>query len=463
MKNLGKNVLLLHVPFDKRREVIKSLLPPLGLLYLASPLQKKGYNVALLDLNVDNVKRKELRQIIQDQNFILITCYSEAINNVKKIINYIKKVNNNAIICCGGPHCNTFGEFIEGADIICIGEAESNITRILDCFISNKSLSHIPGIIYKNNGKLVINQGVMKVNDLDSSLFPARELTNRQKYGFVGNAKYEVATIMSSRGCPFSCYYCSFKLNTKDYRKRSVDNVIAKIKVLVKQGYEFIFFGDDNFLVNKRRVHKLMDAIIREKIKANFFIQGRVDSADYSLYKKLSKAGVILIAFGIESANQDVLKYYNKRTTVKKSIEAISLANKVGIITLGFFIIGAPIETKQHFNKNKKFFDQVPLDILSCSILTYYKDSKMWDDANKAGLIKDEEYAIMSNIGLCNYSTEELHGIRTDLVKHFYINPRRLLRLSYKIVRNTQTRKLFKPFQFVNWFKMLHNKESLII
>jgi radical SAM superfamily enzyme YgiQ (UPF0313 family) len=423
------------------------------LLYLASPLKKKGFNVSLVDLNVEHLQKEELINLIKKQDFILITCYSGTINNVKKIIKIINKVKKQAIICCGGPYCNTFGEFILGSDLTCLGEAEGYIVKILNTFILNESLEDIPGIIYHKNEKLVKNQGIMKTDDLDTSLLPFREIINKKKYGFIGNTRFEVAVMMTSRGCPFNCNYCSFIINTKVYRERSVENVILEIKSIVKLGYKYIGFGDDNFLVNKRRVHKIMDAIIEEKFKVNFFIQGRVDSADYELYMKLRKARVIMILFGIESANQDILDYYNKRTTVEKAVEAVKIANNVGILTLGSFIIGAPFETRIHFDNNKEFFDKVPLDLMYCNILTYFKGSKLWDQANKNGIIKDEENTVITDERFCNFSSEELSKIRFELIKHFYRNPKRLIRSYSKIIRLGQARIIFKALSFINWVK----------
>ena len=144
---------------------------------------------------------------------------------------------------------------------------------------------------------------------------------------------------------------------------------------------------------------------------------------------------MIAILYGIESANQDVLDFYNKRTTVQKGIEAIKLANKVGIITFGSFIIGAPFEREQHFNKNKEYFDSVNLDFMIINKLVYIKGSKLWNDAYKEGLIKESELNVMTNKRLSNYSSKELSAIKNELTRYFYNNRRRSLRFLYKVIR----------------------------
>ncbi|MFX1537255.1 MAG: B12-binding domain-containing radical SAM protein, partial [Promethearchaeota archaeon] len=427
-KDPGKNVLLLNAPvgkyaFGKQWRRNWSLTPPLGLLYMASSLLREGYNVSFVDLDTDHFEKAEFMDLLKESNFILITCFSYNINNVEKIIRDIKRANEKAFILCGGIHCNAFKEYVEGSDLTCIGEAEGYITKILDALILKKPLEGIPGLIYKKNGRVVKNPGIMKVDDLDLSLPPAWELINRKKYGFVGAARVDLAFIMSSRGCPYDCHYCSFT-GDKRYRTRSVENVVNEIKNLVRQGYKYISFGDDNFLAIKRRVLKIMDTIVQEKIKVKIIVQGRVDSADYTLYKKLRDAGAIAIIFGVESANQDVLDYYNKRTTVEKAVEAIELANKVGLVTFGHFMIGAPCETEKHFNKNKEFFDKVPLDLMMCYRLEYLKGSKLWDEATKKGTIKASEHSVIADRRLSNYSSEELTKIKYHLLYYFYRNPR---------------------------------------
>ena len=136
--------------------------------------------------------------------------------------------------------------------------------------------------------------------------------------------------------------------------------------------------------------------------------------------------------YGIESANQDVLDFYKKNTTVEKAKKAVCLANKVGMITFGNFIIGAPIEKYSHFEANKKFFKEIPLDLVSIHVLNYVYGTPLWDDAYKKGLIGKNEIFIAADKRMSNFTTEELMRFQRDLIRSFYNNPRRILRLVYK-------------------------------
>lgn len=177
-----------------------------------------------------------------------------------------------------------------------------------------------------------------------------------------------------------------------------------------------------------------MKRIIEEKLNVKMIMQGRVDSADYEMYKKLKEAGTILIMFGIESVNQDVLDFYNKGITLKQINAAITLTNDLGILSFGYFMFGAPIETAKHIENTKKFFDETKLDIMILSILSYCKGSELWEEAVKKGLISKSSFWVSANERLSNYSFKELSAIVDDLTKHFY-SAKRILHLLYKFVR----------------------------
>jgi anaerobic magnesium-protoporphyrin IX monomethyl ester cyclase len=411
--------------------------PSIGLMYLSAPLMKNGFRVSLLDFNIEGPKKEEFNKIIKKQDFVLVTCYTKYMEKVRKLLSDIRVANDRAIIICGGPHCIMEKKFVYGSDITVVGEAENFIVPLLESILKKRSLKAFPGLIYNEGGKIIKNPGIMQVHDLDSSCFPSTELIKDKHYtrDLLG---FEMIPFISSRGCPFRCKYCSF--STFGYRERSVDNVISEIKTIVKQGFRYLVFYDDNFLTNKKRAMEIMDRIINEGIKIKMIIQGRVDSADEELFRKLKKAGVGMLIVGIENGNQEVLDFYNKCTTVDKLRNALTLANKAGILTVGFIIIGAPMETKDHFERTFKFLNDIKLDFTSIDVLRYSRGTELWEDAVKKGLIQEDQNLVLANKKLSHYSTNELMKIRHDMVNRFYKNPRRLFRIIYKILRTRDLR-----------------------
>ncbi len=436
----GKNVLLIFPPWHKHVygnewKLSETTTAPLGLLYLATPLAKEGYDMNFIDLTVDKLEKEEYFNFLKNADYILISCYTQNLKSTRIILSDIKSVNKNAYIICGGPYCNQTENHVEGSDLTVFGEAEQMIVKILDIISLEKSLKGIPGLSYIKNGKILRNPGTLLVKNLDLSEPPSFDLAKNKNYGFLYGGKIEGMTaIMTSRGCPFRCSFCAS--NSTQYRKRSIDNVIKEIELREEEGAKYIIFYDDNFLLHRKRVLELMDKIIKHKINLKIAIQGRVDLADFALYKKLKKAGVSLFIFGIESANQDVLNFYNKKTTVEIIKRTLHLANKVGILTFGNFIIGAPMEKKKHFEVNKRFFKEVPLDFISIHILQYIYPSLLWKKMYKSGLIEENDIIVAANERLSNFSKKDLVKVQDELLRAFYNNPKRIVRIMYKSSRN---------------------------
>ncbi len=444
----GQRVLLLFPSMQERLygnrwRLTESPTAPLGLLYLAPPLIKAGYTVKFVDLSVDRLRKDEYLRVLRNSDFILISCYSQALSNVYRIIDDIRSIHKDAWIICGGPHCNETDHHVDGADLTVYGEAEDIIAEILDRISFERPLAGIPGISYLRNGSLLRNPGFNAIQDLDSIDSPSFDLARNKKYGYLYGLKVNnIAGIITSRGCPYECTFCTFRRIT--YRERSVGNVIQEIKKRREEGADYLVFYDDNFLMNKTRAREIMSEMIKNKIPLKMSVQGRVDFVDQDLLKILKAAGVIIMIFGVESANQDVLDFYNKKTTVASTEQAISLADLFGMITFGTLIIGAPMERESHFETNKRFFKKVPLDLISIHILNYVCGSKLWEQAVRNGLIEEHEIHVAADKRLSPYTTEELDRIRSELIKFFYHNPRRFLRLAHKFMAVLGVRYIFK-------------------
>lgn len=452
--NSGK-ILLIHAPFRKfmlgsRWSGTPSLAPPLGLMYLAYPLIKKGYKVDFIDFNVDRLTEQEFKEKILSHSIIGISCYSESLVNVKKIIKFIRNIKRDAYIMCGGPYCNLSENYIEDSDLVTIGEAEAYIDQIVERIIRKRSLRNIPGIIYRKKKKVIRTRGRMQVHDINRSRNASLLLGKDKDYGHFFGFKFDnIIGVMTSRGCPYNCFFCTHKARTS-YRVRDVENVMVELRDLVRSGYKYIAFYDDNFLVNRKRATDIMDCIIREKLDIKIIVQGRVDSCDLNFYRKLKEAGVAMIMFGIESANQDVLDYYNKRIKIETIRKAVSLTNKVGILSFGYFIIGAPIETEQHFINDERLINDSHVDFVNINVLGYYQGSKLWEDAVGSGIISEKQTIVWANKKLSQFAYHHLAKIREDLLKRIYSNPLRLFRIMMKIIRMGEISILIKMIVRIN-------------
>ena len=158
----------------------------------------------------------------------------------------------------------------------------------------------------------------------------------------------------------------------------------------------------------------------------NIWIEGaRVDSVDRGLYQKMRDAGVEIIHYGIESGNQDVLDYYNKRITISQIRKAVKLSKEMGFFVNASFILGAPIETKKHIENTIKFAKSIPLDSVTFYNLDYGYGTPIWDEAVEEGKIQPDEYSVTadSKRGLGNFTEEELMNYNMKAYKNYYFNP----------------------------------------
>lgn len=464
----AKKILLMHASlsdnysFESKENELRGIAPPMGLLYLAAPLIKDGHKIELLDLNVDEISLNDFNKLISKQDFVLISCFTTSIENIKKMIPLIKKANKKAFIICGGPHCNLFEEHIIGSDMTVYGEAEQMISGLINKISLKKSLKGIPGISYCKGKKIVRHKGINAVKDLNESEPPALHLSNEKNYGYFGGVKIgKIASIMSSRGCPFRCSFCTFKGRTK-YRELSVDSVINELKRIKQMGYKYVIFSDDNFLLNKKRAFEIMDRVIKEKFGFKMLVECRVDSADFVLYKKMKKAGVMIIQFGIESASQDILNYFNKQTTVSQTINAVRLANKAGLISIGLFISGSPLEKKRHLEATKKFFDSEPLDLMVMGTLNFMKGSDLWDKEHEKGNIKKNEFIVPVYQIYKTPTKEELQANIDYLAHRFYKNKKRISRIFLKLANNGEIGiflRIMKGMIFKDFMKSIIGKK----
>jgi len=223
-----------------------------------------------------------------------------------------------------------------------------------------------------------------------------------------------------------------------NFRKRSVENIVSEL-AQINGKYGSVMMVDDNFLTDKKRVIDILDQIIAQEMNIDIVIQGaRVDTADEELYKKMKQAGVKAINFGIESGNQDVLDYYRKGITLDQVRKAVRLSHKMDFLTVGNFILGAPIETMDHLQRTIHFAYSLPLDLVSFTILQYNYHSDLWNEACQAGKISLEDgYSIPtdSSRGLGNLRYQDLKTFQRNSLTTFYLRPTYLLRQFYRSIK----------------------------
>jgi radical SAM superfamily enzyme YgiQ (UPF0313 family) len=405
-----------------------------------------GDNVTVLDFSAEPFDEHTLTSALRGVDAVGMTILSPSLNQVKNLINRIKQFHPDLPIIIGGPHCTLLPEkaLVETKADICVqGDGESTIVAIRSALEKKQELSDTPGIIYRSPDGIKYGPTVQIIRDLDTIPFPDRTLVKKYVYGHEYNPRLkagEFTSIMTSRGCPFSCRFCSRgSVSMQRYRTRSPENILAELREIKKQGYHYVSFVDDCFPVNTQQTHVLFDAIINEQLGLKFSVTAtRVDLMDKGLYQKMKQAGVVHIQFGLESGNQDVLDFYNKQTTVEMIKKAVHLSHETGFFTTGSFIFGAPFETREHFNRTLSLAKSLPLNSVSFLPLRYMVGSEIWNQAVNAGNINADEYLVTAdkNRGLGRYTKEELSWYCINAQRSYYLRPTFFVTLLKTSLRN---------------------------
>lgn len=414
-------------------------LPPLSLLYIGSALEHDGHNVEIIDYACEPFSPERLEDALRTADAVGLSVYTDKLPLARTISSTIKSLHPNIPIIIGGPHCIFLQKQslhdIPHADICVAGEGEKAIVEIAHALEGRKKLSEISGIYYRKHTNIYKGKPVSVIKDLDTIHFPSRRLVEKYKYGTIGKKFLftpPLTSMITSRGCPFHCRFCARYSNAIQgwgSRKRSAENVIQEFQEINKT-YGSVMIVDDNFILDKKRAHNIIDGLIEIGTTIDILIMGaRVDSADPELFEKMKKAHVKLIGFGIESGNQDVLDFYKKGFTIEQAKNAVSMSRKMGFKTLATFILGAPIETKKHFDNTIKFSCSIPLDFVIYGVLHYEMGSDLWKTAVNEKKISKNEFLVAAdkNRDLGNYSEEYLEEYCLKAYRHFYLRPRYLI------------------------------------
>ncbi|MFH2059863.1 MAG: radical SAM protein [Pseudomonadota bacterium] len=368
---------------------------PLGVGYIASILENSGATVFVKDLMIDGYDRQGLVEFIQSNtiDIVGISCLTIDSYYVKKIIRDIKAESNIPVIV-GGPHATVAYEelFESGADYIVIGEGEETIADLIRCIKNQGLAADVKGIAYKENGTIQLTSPRPFMENLDIIPYPAFHLLDMSIYS--ESAKHTGGyNILSSRGCPADCTFCTKKIFGYKIRKRSPENVVEEIKLLQKQfNINTFCFADDYFLSSNKWVSKFCGLLAENKIKAKFWAQGRVDNKiKMDVYKQMINVGFIGISFGIESGDQFVLDSIGKRITPQMAKEAVKKAKQAGFLMVeAGFILGFPQDTKTSMEKTVRLASEVETTVSHTSFFTSFPGTKIQETLEKDNRIKYE-------------------------------------------------------------------------
>jgi anaerobic magnesium-protoporphyrin IX monomethyl ester cyclase len=380
---------------------------PVGIAYVSASLKKHNFNVYTSNLEFCKQNTfQSLTHLIRENNIDVICTsgLSRDYYKVKEIIDFARQINPTIITVIGGGIMSSDPETAMvalDADIGIIGEGEITICELAHALNHNLSYVDVPGLIFKNgqNG-FIKTTNRTEIPDIDSIPLPDYEGFNYTEY--IESINYEAAYIIASRSCPFSCTFC-FHPSGKKYRQRSFDNLFAEIDLLIHgYGLKSLVISDELFAVKRDRVFEFCRRISPYKI--TWSLQLRVSDVDAEMLRAMHDAGCICISYGLESADNSVLKSMKKHITVEQIEHALKITYDMNIDIQGGFIFGDVAETKETAANTLRWHANHSHYGLELNMINIFPGTPLYYHACLHGIIENKETYLKEGCPLINVS-----------------------------------------------------------
>ncbi len=435
---------------------------PLGLMSIAAYLREKcGCQVKIIDLRLDARDRSSLESEIRRYapDIVGISALTFESNAIPWIAGSVKRMNANTPILLGGPHATAYPEQaaqIPGIDYVIVGEGEVATARLIERIRNRLDPAGLKGIVYTRENRIVSTGRENFIEDINLLPMPAYDLIPIERYGSysrmsrTGSGKF--MSLFSSRGCPYQCIYCH-NIFGKVFRFRSAESLFNEIKHLYTtyqiRDYEIL---DDIFNLDRNRLIEFCDRIIESGIKVTLaFPNGvRGDILDEEQLSKLRKAGVIFIAFAIETGSPRMQKFIRKNIQLEKIRKNIEIAHSLKIHTHGFFMIGFPGETLDEMKQTVRFMLSSRLHTSALFVVMPFEGTELGKMAREMGKVPVSDFSMSYHtenfINLTSVPSKTVNRIRRQALLRFYLNPSRLFVLVRDFPNKRELGKLVAVF-----------------
>ena len=363
-----------YVNSDSNNSIFR--FPPLGLGYLASYLRKNGFTVNIVDATF--IGEEAAIQRVKESRPKIIGV-SSMFTMKEATFRFARALGGSCeLIIAGGPLPTVDPtSYLEHFDLVAVGEGEETLLDL----VNGKKLGEIPGIVFREQdgrllrsfekgGEIVKTAARAPLENLDSIPLPSRDLFDNEGYlrYYKRRGSHTVTSIITSRGCPFACDFCSHPIFGSSFRERSPGNIADEVEQVLKLGYERVFFQDDCFTLTKKRVIQFCDEVDGRGLKFGWECLSRVDNMDKETALRMRKAGCDQVFFGLESGSERVLKIMNKSATPDQGRIAVEAAHEAGLKTGAFFIFGYPGDDDESMLETLRFASRLPLDYLGFTL-----------------------------------------------------------------------------------------------
>jgi radical SAM superfamily enzyme YgiQ (UPF0313 family) len=446
-------ILLINPPWEIHGKYniwrsIGSIMPPLGLAWLAAVLELDGHKVRILDAHAQQFSIAVVPAWVNENgpfDLVGITATTPLISNALLIARLLKRNSPFSTIVLGGVHPTVLPEQVlqePAVDVVVRGEGELTIRDLA----SGKPLQQIDGISFRTCDSVERNPDRELVSDLDSLPFPAYHLLPMDRYRPAAGAakRLPASSVLATRGCPGKCTFC-YRIFGSRLRVRSGRNVAQEVRMLHER-YKIneICFYDDTFTVVGHEVRNFCAALQEMKLHIHWSCFSRIDNFDESTFRAMKQAGCHQVMYGIESGDPEILRGIKKRVNADSVEYVVRKTKEIGIEVRAAFILGNPGETEFTLENTIRYAIDLNPDLALFNIATPYPGTEMFEWAEK------NNYLITKNWDDYNLSTPvmELPTVSSTKVLEYY--------------KMAHRRFLLRPKYIWNRLKRFRNKEEMV-
>lgn len=430
----------------------KFAVPPIGLAMLAAVCEKEGHEIKIFDAMLEGY---DIETFVRDDKFIR---FGSSVEEIKKVIedfkpdvvgiehlqtykthevnetiDTVKEVSPEIITIAGGPHPSAVPHISmknKNLDYAMVGDSENSILQFLKALKDKSKLPEVDGLVWRENGEIIVNPKKYYLKDIDDLPFPAYHLMDIKGYGKlgIGIGVYKTRTyipLLTSRGCPARCDFCPHtNVTGPKMRFRSLDSIIEEIKLL-KSNYNVTEFQiiDYNFMANVPRVKEFCRRLVKENLNIYWSIPHgmQIKKFDEELVELFSSSGMDQFYLPIESCNQEFLKtdhFKGKDVALKKTMEVIKMGRKYNFKIAGFFQIGYVTETLQDMRNTIEFAKSLDIDRACFFISTPLPGTPYFEECKRKGLFIPDLDLSWLRYAKGNLITENFTPFHVEELRH---------------------------------------------
>ncbi|OAN55105.1 hypothetical protein A6A05_00660 [Magnetospirillum moscoviense] len=433
--------------------------PPLGMLYVLSYLEKNtsGHELHFIDCIAQGIRQAAIPKLIEDirPDVVGITSFTISLVDCCKVAETVRRIVPHAHICLGGHHPIAYpfeAAQLPQFDSIVVGEGEYAFTALVNALEADEDITKILGVYTRESiaewqdqqfrdKRFLARVSVPPayVEDVDALPPVSRKWIRHLRYQSILGVTADMATILSSRGCPYLCTFCDVPY--KRYRQRSHEKVVDEIEECLAMGYKEFRFYDDLFNITPKKIIEFCDELDRRGLKIEWEFRGRVNTVTYDSLKRAKQSGLRMISFGVETGSDEGLKALKKGTNTEKVRNAFRWCRELGILTVADYIIGLPHErSPADVRANIDFLVGLDPDYAQVSVLKLYPNTEMYDQAVAKGIVAPgrwQGFALNPHRGfVVDHWTEfmdldTLIGLQKWAYRRFYLRPRYIVRSAF--------------------------------